>query len=321
MNKQIKILKIIDEWNWAFDFIAEEQSKHSKHLISKCRVLDLPNNKSIFEVPPNIVYFPTVELCSKEIMEYWLIQFKKVGCIIIGGYAGEIDIKYPLCDYVVSISAPFVRNLSVLYPDKKITYLPEGINDLIFVPTSKQVDEFTVGWAGRISEVKRTHLLDLLDYKVLKQGKEMPWTYGPRAFLTKDGRTLTLWEHVDDPKIPKTVKPQDEMVTFYQDLSVFVLTSSSECMPRVILEAMSCGKAVVSTKVGSLPEVVPEDWLVPIIPEDLVVKEINSRLHKLEDNKDLLLEVGKQNRDIIEKKFSWSVIQPLWDSYFESLMT
>src|SRR5690606_33927770 len=41
-------------------------------------------------------------------------------------------------------------------------------------------------------------------------------------------------------------------------LDVFVLTSQMEANPVSILEAAACGKPVVSTAVGSIPEVVLE---------------------------------------------------------------
>lgn len=54
-------------------------------------------------------------------------------------------------------------------------------------------------------------------------------------------------------------------VGFLQDLDVFVLSSRSEGLPLVLLEAMAAALPVVATRVGAVPEVLPEDigWLCP----------------------------------------------------------
>jgi glycosyltransferase involved in cell wall biosynthesis len=105
------------------------------------------------------------------------------------------------------------------------------------------------------------------------------------------------------------------MLRFYNAIDVLVMTSLSECMPRVVLEACACGIPVVCTDVGSIRMILDSDWIVPVNPEKLVVDEMNKRLHALE-NKDLRQRVGFENRQRVEKTLSWRVLSPYWDSAF-----
>jgi len=54
---------------------------------------------------------------------------------------------------------------------------------------------------------------------------------------------------------------------FLRDLDIFVFSSKNEGLPMAILEAMAAGLPIVSTRVGGVPEVVPEGdvgWFCPI---------------------------------------------------------
>ena len=109
------------------------------------------------------------------------------------------------------------------------------------------------------------------------------------------------------------------MLHFYHVIDVFILPSETECMPRVVLEAMSCGLPVVSTKVGNIPLLLTDNFLMPVQPDKLIIKKMNIILTKLKKNKNLRISTGERNRNFIEKNFSWEVIQPHWDKIFTSL--
>jgi glycosyltransferase involved in cell wall biosynthesis len=60
----------------------------------------------------------------------------------------------------------------------------------------------------------------------------------------------------------------DELIRHFQDADVFCLPTEVDAVPWVLLEAMSCGVPVVSTSVGSIPEMVPPSCGVVIPPRD-----------------------------------------------------
>jgi glycosyltransferase involved in cell wall biosynthesis len=244
----------------------------------------------------DVLYIPGPNMGYAGIRDKVVLQAKRDNpkLQVICGYAGEHELMYPeYADVIVAISAKFYPRLKEMYKNRKtpVVFLPESVDTEFFYPDNKQ-DNFTVGWSGRVADVKRCHLLDELDYKVVRQSNH------GAEFFKDPNRSL------------------DPMRDFYNSISALVLTSKTECMPRVVIEAMACGLPIVSTDVGSLRMVLDHEWLVPVNPEEEVVRQINEKLHKLETDKDLRKEVGDRNRFHIMEYFSWSVNQPMWDSFF-----
>jgi len=60
--------------------------------------------------------------------------------------------------------------------------------------------------------------------------------------------------------------PQRELARLMQACRAFVLPTLSEGLPRVILEAMACGKPVIGSKVSGIPEVIEEGRTGFLIP-------------------------------------------------------
>ena len=64
----------------------------------------------------------------------------------------------------------------------------------------------------------------------------------------------------------KLFSSQTDIRPFLQQASLFALSSVTEALPNVVLEAMATGLPVVATNVGGVPEVVDSGrtgWLVP----------------------------------------------------------
>ena len=91
----------------------------------------------------------------------------------------------------------------------------------------------------------------------------------------------------------------------YSLMDIFVLPSFSEGLANVLLEAMAMGKAVVATRVGGNPDIVTNGengFLVPAGDS----KSMSSALRQLIEDDGLRRRIGAQNRQKIEKHFSWT---------------
>jgi len=288
---KLHILKVIDSFGWAYDFLSKEQIKFSQHQLETNIISEVKRLPHAYNY--DIVYFSSPNMSeTRDVTQQLKLQNTK----IIGAYAGENYETYREkdIDLFVSISYPFMEKIKSMYPYNKVVFMPEGIDDTYFIPNNNHNHSFVVGWAGRKAPVKRCHLLNQLNYLVKKQSKHS------EENLSKDSS-------------------QTEMLNFYHSIDVLILTSSSECMPRVVLEAMACGLPVISTDVGSLRMLLEEEWLIPPENEEKVVHIMNQKLELLEKNPKLRKKVGERNRKYIEEHFSWKKIMPLWDSTFTAL--
>jgi len=285
--KKLRIGKIIDQFGWAFYFVAKEMAKYSAHTITyeKYNNVHYDNLDIILLSNPNIsapistVKIPTVA--------------KESGLKIIGQYCGEVQETYAYADLIITIS-PQTYNFAKSKYTCPVIYLPESIDTNFFTVKETNPNTFIVGWAGRENPIKRTHLLTKLEYPVKKQ---MNWG---GKFFTEEANS-------------------QPMLDFYHSIDCLVLTSASECQPRVVMEAMACGLPVISTNVGSIPMLLDKEWIVPVIPENKVIEEMNKKLKMLAENSKLRKNVGKRNRAYIYKKFSWELNQKYWDEVFVAL--
>lgn len=84
---------------------------------------------------------------------------------------------------------------------------------------------------------------------------------------------------------------------------IFVLpTSLEEGQPISILETMAAGMAIVTTDRGGIPDVV-KDQINGIILSDVSPKAIAEAIIQLNNNRELLFRIGKENRKVAKEKY------------------
>ncbi len=101
---------------------------------------------------------------------------------------------------------------------------------------------------------------------------------------------------------------------------LFVLPSHGESAPMVVLEAMGCGKPVVSTFTGAIPEMLdiggPQQCGICVPPRN--VDALAEAIRQLAENKELRKEYGKRGRERAAANYSVPVgcsqLLDLWRS-------
>ena len=88
---------------------------------------------------------------------------------------------------------------------------------------------------------------------------------GPmQATLRQRARVLGI----DDRVTFAGRRPHEEVPLWHQAANVTAIPSRSEGIPNVLLEALACGTPVVATRVGGIPEALPERGAGTLVPKE-----------------------------------------------------
>jgi len=172
---------------------------------------------------------------------------------------------------VVTVSRSLAKILEGRgFPVDKLCVIYYGVEQNIFHPADKSEtrkmlglsqDEKIILFVGNLLPVKDPLLtLDsffVLEHKLGVQNSRLIFIgSGP---LEKKLRNRAKLYNITDKIVFAGKKRVEETAKFMQAADVLCLTSHNEGVPNVVLEALSCGTPVVTTKVGGIPEVLSDD--------------------------------------------------------------
>ena len=125
--------------------------------------------------------------------------------------------------------------------------------------------------------------------------------------ITKNIETKVLG---DNPGLSDPAKDIDELVSYYNQSLIFLNTAIFSPIPTVLLEAMSCGCCVISTKCGMVDQIIKngENGFISNDKEELK-KYINLCLN----NKDLCKKMGENARKTIVNEFNLESFVSNWN--------
>lgn len=199
---------------------------------------------------------------------------------------------------------------------KKVRLIPNAVDTELFKPTGERESSLVV-WVGRfvpekgveyLIEAAKTVVAEFRDVRFLLVG------YGPMKM-----KAMRLVSEGGLDEFVRFVGPlsRDEVAEVLCRAGVFVLPSLSEGMPLALLEAMSCGDAVVASNVGGISEIVREhNNGVLVSPRN--GKELASSILMLLRDDGLRKKLASNARDTVEREHSWNSVLAQLDSVYES---
>lgn len=112
--------------------------------------------------------------------------------------------------------------------------------------------------------------------------------------------------------------PTKDMPLYYAASDLVVHPSYTEAMGRVILEAQSCGKALIANKVGGIPEAVMEKSALLIEPKNSIL--LSKTIIKLLRDDELRKSMGESGRRFVQERFEFFNQEKKLMTFYEKIV-
>jgi glycosyltransferase involved in cell wall biosynthesis len=229
---------------------------------------------------------------------------------------------FGMSDQITTVSGAAARDMQSLLLEvgKHVEITWNGVDTGFFLPGGETPEPDTLLFVGRLAPGKGlANLLDAMTpviksypgTKLLIAG-EGPLHGKIRSLIDQRGlaRQIQLLGQVDS---------RERLRGLYQKAWALVLPSHHESMPTVVLEAMACGSPVVSTAVGSVPEVITDGANGLLVPPRQP-KELAYTICRLLGDAGLRARLGVAARSTVERRFSWQTVGSSYLRCYQELL-
>jgi len=217
-------------------------------------------------------------------------------------------------DTIICLSQSWYEYYNKNFKGKKLVILPNIIDYPGKVENNRNAIVTTFLFFGSICEAKG--VFDLVN--VIADKKEQ-YRNRIKLLIGGNGEIQHLKDLIKIQQIEDIVEflgwvNNEEKIAVLNRADIYILPSYNEGLPISILEAMSYGKAVISTNVGGIPEIVrnKENGLL-IEPGNL--EQIEKALNFFLGNTELIEEYGAVSKQLVQNYLPDPVLKQLINIY------
>jgi glycosyltransferase involved in cell wall biosynthesis len=283
-NRKPRILVITDVKNWAWWIKGEYLQKYLSDEFDIDLVCVLgPECINKYQIPTNKYDFYFTFGYSYIDSLYNVPKFKKSTGVTAHRARNVLIPKMKQAGHLHANSMMLYREL-IDMGFEKVYYIPNGVNEELFrivKPIPEKRDKIVVGHVGKECPAKgQAEII----YPAIKQAG------GQRV------TNVSTW---------KDKIPHDQMYKIYQEMDVFVVASLEDGTPNPALEAASCGRPIISNKIGNMPEFIKDGYNGFLVGR--TVAEYVDKIKWLQDNRSKMINMGLRARETIEKYWTWEI--------------
>ena len=211
-------------------------------------------------------------------------------------------------DFVQTISDQTREKLlGAGFRNDQIKFVPNGIDTskTPVLPTAKEM--LTIGYCGRLREIKGVHVLLDAFAQVLDQNPDQPMRLciagsgETSAALLKQAESLGICEHVQWLGLVEDTAP------FFQSLDIYVQPSFAEGLPNSVMEAMVEQRPVIASDIGGNNDLV-EHGVSGLLFDAGEAAKLAEQIRRLIDEPALRMTVARAGRQLIVDRFGFERI-------------
>lgn len=219
------------------------------------------------------------------------------------------------CKKVIAVSKALKKKIVALgIPEGKVVFVPNIFDNKKFYPMDrkeaiKQVNAPTANkiilYVGNLVPIKGLeYLIDAISILVKTRNDFLLVMVGDgesRSLIERKINELNLNNHIR--LIGR--RPHNEIPYWMNACDIFVMSSLNEGWPTVISEALACGKPVVATKVGGIPEIITHEKLGLLVEPNnpaAMAMALENALDKVWESKEISLYAQAYSQERITDK-------------------
>jgi glycosyltransferase involved in cell wall biosynthesis len=205
----------------------------------------------------------------------------------------------------------FVKSSSV--SEDKVHIIPNGVNSDLFYPNKYDIDDntdFSILCIGRIEPLKN-QLVILKALSLIKNDNPniMATFIGPIEDYDYYNNMISFAKKHDIYESIKFLRniPIEEVIRQINLSTIFVFPSLTEVFSLALLEAMSCGKAIIASSIPQNREILQSgNEFIIVPPSD--INAFSKEILKLLDDSKLREKLGENSRKTVIDYFDWNII-------------
>ena len=216
-----------------------------------------------------------------------------------------------------ALSRVLTRDCGV--PEARLSVIPNGVDTDYFQPAPESLQPYP----GVVLCVAR--MVPDKDHDTLIRAFALAAPAFPQAqlWLVGDGPGLAMARRLAEATLPpgsfRFIPPQADLRPLFRQAGLLALSSRTEALPNVVLEAMAAGLPVAATAVGGVPELVTPGrtgWLAAAGD----VPGLAAALSRLLENPEQCRAFGRAGRQRVERDFSLKTMARRYEDVLDRLL-